>query len=137
MPENSRGKRFADRIGMQVFVNIGEDYLEKGALLWGISGLNVRRSCPKRRQGNYESRPQHPHHVDPYRCVLIERRPRPLFLRRRKEGFPRTLVPSENSIPNILRRFGKPEQFTVLGIDDPLLDEKVGVERLAPILFSD
>src|SRR5579883_2286042 len=46
------------------------------------------------------------------------------------------LVPVENILPDLLRRFGKPEELAVLWIDRALFDQKVDIEDAPPIRFA-
>ena len=43
------------------------------------------------------------------------------------------LVPVQDTVPDVLRCIGKPEQIPVLQIDDTLIDEEIQVDRPTPI----
>ena len=42
------------------------------------------------------------------------------------------IVPVQNTVPDFLRRFGKPEQIPILRIDDTFIDEEIHVDRPTP-----
>src|SRR5579864_4036253 len=45
-------------------------------------------------------------------------------------------MPTQDAIPDILRRFGIPEQFAILEVDDALIRQILDVNRSAPIAFA-
>jgi len=47
------------------------------------------------------------------------------------------LVPVQDTVPDVLRCIGKPEQIPVLQIDDTLIDEEIQVDRPTPVGFTD
>lgn len=46
------------------------------------------------------------------------------------------LVPIQDTVPDVLRGIGKPEQIAILQIDDTLIDEEIQVDRPTPIRFT-
>ena len=43
------------------------------------------------------------------------------------------IVPAQNTLPDVLRRLGEPEQIPVLWIDGTLIDQKIDVHGPTPI----
>lgn len=82
--------------------------------MWGISGLNSILVCRKgdrarssgQSHGNRSTRnpPEQLHHE------------------KQEQRLPGDFMPTQNSVPDVLRRFREPGALTVLGIDDHNLE---------------
>ncbi len=46
-------------------------------------------------------------------------------------------VPAKNAVPNLLCRFGEPQQLAIFNVDDALLDEVVEIHGAAPKTLAD
>ena len=46
------------------------------------------------------------------------------------------IMPVQDAVPDFLRGLGKPEQFPILRIDDPFIDEEIDVDRPTPIALT-
>ena len=53
------------------------------------------------------------------------------------QRLPARIVPMQDTVPNFLRRLGKPEQIPILRIDDTFIDEEIYVDRATPIGLTD
>src|SRR6185437_6593411 len=47
------------------------------------------------------------------------------------------LIPIQDAAPNLIRRFGEPEQLPILGVNCTFISQESDVDRPAPILFAD
>jgi hypothetical protein len=43
------------------------------------------------------------------------------------------IVPVQDTVPDVLRRIGKPEQIPIFRIDDTFIDEEIQIDRPTPI----
>ena len=57
------------------------------------------------------------------------------FSRNVQGGAP-DIVPMQYAIPDLLGRFGKPEQFAIFLIYDAFVDEEIQIDGLAPVALA-
>src|ERR1019366_5760573 len=55
---------------------------------------------------------------------------------RNVQGLAADIVPLQYAIPDLLSRFGKPEQFAIFLIYDTFVDQEIQIDGLAPIAFT-
>lgn len=49
------------------------------------------------------------------------------------QRLPARIVPVQDTVPDILRRLGKPEQIPIFSINDTFIDQEIYVDRATPI----
>ena len=55
---------------------------------------------------------------------------------RNVQGLAADIVPMHDAIPDFLSRFGKPKQFAIFLIYDTFVDQKIQIDRTAPVAFA-
>src|ERR1700692_1761020 len=54
----------------------------------------------------------------------------------RMQRLPARIVPVQDTVPDFLGRLGKPEQFSILRIDNAFIDQEFDIDGTTPIGFA-
>src|SRR5690242_11277454 len=71
--------------------------------------------------------------MSPVKLRTAQRRRRSTFRAQRSTA---CLVPIQDAAPDLVRRFGEPEQLAILRVDDTFVGQKPDVDGATPILLA-